>query len=304
MKKLAELKLGAHFMYGGVEWVKFEDIGAGTLCLSAGVLFHRVFDEENCNDWRKSSLRRELNGAFLDALVAEGADRGAFLDWESDLTADDGMTDYGKATDKIALRSDALCRKYREITPPVDAWCWNLTPWTCDHEYSCNVRFVNSSGALGSHYACSGSGGVRPLCYLKSEISVPIPREDDEEEQVARHEEMKLEAARLMGYEVIENNIPAPECGSREISHLITGDELLRQTAEEAAELAKAALKVIRVAKGTTPLDGEDAVGMLIEEIADVQNCIAVLSERLPGLQDKANKISAEKMKRWKERLR
>ena len=113
-----------------------------------------------------------------------------------------------------------------------------------------------------------------------------------------------LTAARLMGYEVIENNIPAPECGSREISHLITGDELLRQTAEEAVELAQAALKVIRAAKGTTPLDGEDAVDMLVEEIADVQNCIAVLSERMPGLQDKANKISAEKMKRWKERLR
>ena len=130
MKKLAELKPGDRFMYGGVEWVKFEDIGAGTLCLAAEPVFLRAFDEENCNDWRKSSLRRELNGAFLDALVAEGADRAAFLDWESDLTADDGMTDYGTATDKIALRSDALCRKYREITPPVDEWCWNLTPWT------------------------------------------------------------------------------------------------------------------------------------------------------------------------------
>ena len=94
MKKLAELKPGDRFMYGGVEWVKFEDIGAGTICLAAEPVFLRAFDEENCNDWRKSSLRRELNGAFLDALVAEGADRGAFLDWESDLTADDGMTDY------------------------------------------------------------------------------------------------------------------------------------------------------------------------------------------------------------------
>ena len=122
-------------------------------------------------------------------------------------------------------------------------------------------------------------------------------------------------AANLMGYEVIEGDDPAPECKPMEsvnpqnplpamISEIITGDELLRQTAEEAAELAQAALKVIRAAKGTTPLDGEDAVDMLVEEIADVQNCIAVLSERLPGLQDKANKISAEKMKRWKERLR
>lgn len=122
-------------------------------------------------------------------------------------------------------------------------------------------------------------------------------------------------AANLMGYEVIEGDAPTPECKPMEsvnpqnplpamISEIITGDELLRQTAEEAAELAQAALKVIRAAKGTTPLDGEDAVDMLVEEIADVQNCIAVLSERLPGLQDKANKISAEKMKRWKERLR
>ena len=218
MKKLAELKLGAHFMYGGVEWVKFEDIGAGTLCLAAEPVFHRVFDEENCNDWRKSSLRRELNGVFLDALVSEGANRAAFLDWESDLTADDGMTDYGAAVDKIALRSDALCRKYREITPPVDAWCWNLTPWTCDHEHPWRVRIVYSSGALDWNSACSGGRGVRPLCYLKSEISVSIPREDDEEEQVARREEMKLEAARLMGYEVIEDDDPAQGCGPQDVA--------------------------------------------------------------------------------------
>lgn len=195
MKKLAELKPGDRFMYGGVEWVKFEDIGAGTLCLAAEPVFRRAFDEENCNDWRKSSLRRELNGAFLDALVAEGADRAAFLDWESDLTADDGMTDYGTAVDKIALRSDALCRKYREITPPVDEWCWNLTPWTCDASYSCSVRRVNSSGAMGWGSAYNGRRGVRPLCYPKSVILVSIPGEaGDEVERAALSEEMRLKA--------------------------------------------------------------------------------------------------------------
>ena len=195
MKKLAELKPGDRFMYGGVEWVKFEDIGAGTLCLAAEPVFRRAFDEENCNDWRKSSLRRELNGAFLDALVAEGADRAAFLDWESDLTADDGMTDYGTAVDKIALRSDALCRKYREITPPVDEWCWNLTPWTCDASDSCDVRGVYSSGAMSRDNACNGHGGVRPLCYPKSVILVSIPGEaGDEVERAALSEEMRLKA--------------------------------------------------------------------------------------------------------------
>ena len=206
MKKLAELAQGARFLYGGVEWVKFEDIGAGTICLAAEPVFLRAFDEESCNDWRKSSLRRELNGAFLDALVAEGADRAAFLDWESDLTADDGMTDYGTAVDKIALRSDALCRKYRDITPPVDVWCWNLTPWTCDPSNSYYVRVVYSSGALNWYYAYIGDGGVRPLCYLKYEISVSIPREDDEEEQAARRKPRKRSCPRW--------KITRPICGA------------------------------------------------------------------------------------------
>ena len=44
--------------------------------------------------------------------------------------------------------------------------------------------------------AYNGNRGVRPLCYLKYEISVSIPGEGaDDVEQAARHEEMKQEAA-------------------------------------------------------------------------------------------------------------
>lgn len=142
MKKISQIETGGRFLYGGVEWVKLY-AGDGTVAISAEPVFERAFDEDNKNDWRSSSLRRELNGAFLDALVAEGADRAAFLDWESDLTADDGMTDYGTATDKIALLSDKLYRMFRGIIPRVDVWCWNLTPWTCDASNSYNVRYDN-----------------------------------------------------------------------------------------------------------------------------------------------------------------
>lgn len=174
MKKLANLKPGAYFFYGGVQWVVLESdekIGA-TLALAAEPVFHRAFDEENRNDWRVSSLRRELNGPFLDALIAEGANRAAFLDWESDLTADDGMTDYGTTTDKIALLSDSLYRKYRQYIPLVDDWCWTLTPWTCNPSHSYRVRGVGSSGALNWNFAYNGNWGARPLCNLKSEILV------------------------------------------------------------------------------------------------------------------------------------
>lgn len=176
MKKLANLKPGAYFFYGGVQWVVLENndkIGA-TLSIAAEPVFNRAFDEENRNDWRVSSLRRELNGPFFDALIAEGANRAAFLDWESDLTAD-----YGTATDKIALLSDGLYRKYRQYIPLVGDWCWTLTPWTCNPSSSYGVRLVNSSGALGWSNAYFGDWGARPLCYLESSIFVSVPYEDE-----------------------------------------------------------------------------------------------------------------------------
>lgn len=238
MKKLAELKPGDRFMYGGVEWVKFEDIGAGTLCLAAEPVFLRAFDEENCNDWRKSSLRRELNGAFLDALVQEGADRAAFLDWESDLTADDGMTDYGTATDKIALLSDKLYRMFRGIIPRVDAWCWNLTPWTCDPEYSYGVRGVNSSGAMVWDHAYNGSNGVRPLCYLKSEILVSVPGEDDEEKNVEVAEEDRAQLVLIASDRILNalNEYPVEVWGEAlgaTVASLFTSKQDAAQIAQE-----------------------------------------------------------------------
>lgn len=195
MKKLVELKCGAHFTYAGVEWVKLDDTDGGALAIAAEPVFERAFDEENCNDWRKSSLRRELNGPFLDALIAEGADRAAFLDLESDLTADDGMTDYGTAADKIALISDGLYRKFRALIPKIGCWWWTLTPWTCDPEYSYNVRIVYSSGALYWNNAYNGYDGVRPLCNMKSDILVSVPGEENADDQAERRAAAVEEAA-------------------------------------------------------------------------------------------------------------
>lgn len=238
MKKISQIETGGRFLYGGVEWVKLY-AGDGTVAISAEPVFERAFDENNKNDWRSSSLRRELNGAFLDALVAEGADRAAFLDWESGLTADDGMTDYGTATDKIALLSDKLYRMFRGIIPRVDAWCWNLTPWTCNPEYSYGVRGVGSSGAMGWSYAyCGGYGGVRPLCYLKSEILVSVPGEDDEEKNVEVAEEDRAQLVLIASDRILNalNEYPVEVWGEAlgaAVASLFTSKQDAEQIAQE-----------------------------------------------------------------------
>lgn len=173
-KHLYEVKPGGRFTYGGVEWVAL-DVDVEVIALAAEPVFFRAFDDDNKNDWRNSSLRRELNGPFIDALVQEGAAKGDFVPFESDLTADDGMTDYGTASDVIALLTCDLYREFRNLIPKVESWCWTLTPWTCDPEYSYYVRFVDSSGALYDRNAYYGTLGVRPLCHLKSGILVSVP---------------------------------------------------------------------------------------------------------------------------------
>lgn len=55
---------------------------------------------------------------------------------------------------------------------------------------------------------------------------------------------------------------------------------LLRQLAEECGELTQAALKLVRVYEGTTPVSEEEALNSLAEELADVQLMIDYVSEQ------------------------
>lgn len=77
-------------------------------------------------------------------------------------------------------------------------------------------------------------------------------------------------------------------------------EEIYAQLAEEAAELAHAALKVRRILHGTnpTPVDPDDACERVVEEANDV---ISVL-DTLRIARDE--KRIALKLTRWKERLK
>ncbi len=81
---------------------------------------------------------------------------------------------------------------------------------------------------------------------------------------------------------------------------------LMEQTAEEAAELAQAALKLSRIERGEnpTPVTFEQAWNHLAEEIADVKLCIDVLEAGWPNIVLEAEKVKQEKLDRWIERWR
>lgn len=86
----------------------------------------------------------------------------------------------------------------------------------------------------------------------------------------------------------------------------MTTPELLACLAEEAVELAHAALKLRRTYNvyNPTPTSAEDAYLNLLEELGDVQNCIEALGMTRAVDRHKIQTMALRKMDRWAERLK
>ena len=82
-------------------------------------------------------------------------------------------------------------------------------------------------------------------------------------------------------------------------------NELLCQLAEEASELAKAALKLRRVYDKTnpTPVPKEEAIKNLLEEVADVWLIVKTLGLDQTTFVEEYQKTMARKTSRWANRL-
>lgn len=156
---------GTRFTYSGIEFVALGIEQGGLLAVTAELLHDEMqFDEDECNDWRTSSLRKYLNEEYIKEI-----DDSGLLPFVSDLTADNGMKDYGTAEDKIALLSDTLYRKYREYVPKYNNWWWTITPWACAPTSAYTERIVSTKGSIDSNIA-SGSNGVAPACIFNLSI--------------------------------------------------------------------------------------------------------------------------------------
>lgn len=171
MKQLADYAEGSRVKIGGLVWDVLAKDEDRVLCITDEIVEYKAFDEENSNDWKKSSLRERLNGKFLNALCeemkAKGQDTGAILEQEQDLTTDDGLKDYGSSTDKVFLLTCEQYRKYRQFIRQIEDWWWLIT---ADSTINHFARVVYTDGSLYNNFAYDGNYGVRPACVFKSSI--------------------------------------------------------------------------------------------------------------------------------------
>ena len=128
-------------------------------------LFESEFGTDN--NYANSAVRKELlEHEFTLSLQKEYGDR--LVPAVMDLTALDGLKDYGKVTDIIGIPDLNLYRECRKNILAGDCWWWLSTPnSTPSGTGSSDVRYVFSGGYVGWFYS-GNEGSVRPFFILKS----------------------------------------------------------------------------------------------------------------------------------------
>lgn len=179
-KALKAAARGTIFPYAGEKWVALEHEASGrTLCLSLDLIPNKPFDENNCNNFATSSSKEWMNGPYLDNLIDAVKGPHAFLTTEIDLMADDGLKDYGTCTVTIFSLTVDQYRRNRDVIPNADDWWWLSTAFsTKSNGYESLARCVSAVGTLSRNVAYGGYFGLRPACYLDSDLLISI--EDDE----------------------------------------------------------------------------------------------------------------------------
>lgn len=199
--KLNALRRGDTFALAGINWKVLKELepahsGAvqNYFCEAAEDIFQAPFDENGNNNWNNASLRERLNGDFLDALEKE---RPGILEFivptYRDLTADDGLNDYGACLDKVTMLTADEYRETRDLHPAPEHWRWLITPdGTPASSGTSYVRYVYSDGSLDYGGAYHGRGGVRPALTLKSDLLVSVPGTEDGSEEAMTPEQREM----------------------------------------------------------------------------------------------------------------
>ena len=212
------------------------------------------------------SLRKQLNGEFLDKLIAECPGlKDAIVPTYRDLTADDGLRDYGNCLDKVTMLTADEYRQTRDLHPAPEHWRWLITPdGTPKSSGTSYVRCVSSGGSLYDNIAFYGDGGVRPALTLKSDILASILDAEDKK----RAAEIRPADGPQPG---VDETPEQAEMALYEQAVEQFGESAqILMAVEEMSELQKALLKYLRF-KDHEQGDEAEILAAISEERADVE---------------------------------
>ena len=176
---LKDIQAGEKFDTGIGRFIVLEQKADCTVVITEGLYRKNEEFDDDCTDYKKSSLRELCDGEILNEFVAEFGEYN-ICENEAGLVTIDGQEVFGKLLTKVRPVTFDEGRKYNEllVNKELPDWYWTCTSWsTAERDWPYSVAVVSPSGDI--YYGnCSNCGGVRPLCILKSNIFVSRVEED------------------------------------------------------------------------------------------------------------------------------
>lgn len=171
-KKLSEMAVGDTFKIGNYEFIVLEHSKETTAVIIKDLLENSKFSDKDC-DFKSSIVKTRLEKFANEIAAIIGSDN--IIEHTVDLTANDGLKDYGKTKAKMSLITADLYRRYVETLDEhkPNKWWWLATPYsTPKHCYNQYILCVAPSGYVISNRNYNDISGVRPFCILNSNIFV------------------------------------------------------------------------------------------------------------------------------------
>ena len=120
------------------------------------------------NNYAESDLKKAVE-KWLEDMGKRGLDNAKLIPREIDLTTLDGSGRYGKLSVKAAPLTLDEARKYADIIPDAERWCWLATGWSGPSKSDGGFALYGNTNGLWNHsYDCSYSYGVRPALKVPS----------------------------------------------------------------------------------------------------------------------------------------
>lgn len=176
---LKDIPVGGKFDTGIGRFIVLEQKENYTAVITEDLYREDVKFDDDCTDYKKSSLRELCEGEILNEFVAEfGEDN--ICENEAGLVTVDGQKVFEKLLTKVRPLTFDEARECNDllVNKDIPDWYWTCTPWSTK-ERGCgySVAVVSPSGCVNGDY-CRVGRGVRPFCILKSNIFVSKGEEE------------------------------------------------------------------------------------------------------------------------------
>lgn len=176
---LKDIPVGGKFDTGIGRFIVLEQKENYTAVITEDLYRKNVKFDDDCTDYKKSSLRKLCEGEILNEFSDEFGKENICTN-EAGLVTVDGQEVFGKLLTKVRPLTFDEAREYNDLLVNKDLpdWYWTCTPWsTKERGWEYSVAVVSPSGYIYDNYYY-GSLGVRPFCILKSNIFVSKVEEE------------------------------------------------------------------------------------------------------------------------------